>query len=114
MKNRGAGILLPIFSLPSAYGIGDVGPELRKFADMLQRCGQAYWQILPLNPTSQDKDHSPYNSISSMAGNPLFISPELLIDEGLLSSNQCDEYRVAAEDRVDYSAAERAAMRRIG
>jgi len=106
MKQRSAGILLPVFSLPSPYGIGDVGPELIKFADFLARAGQRYWQILPLNPTSKEKDHSPYNSISSMAGNPLFISPDLLREKGLLDESDIAACLLPAVAEADYENAE--------
>jgi 4-alpha-glucanotransferase len=81
---RGAGILLHISSLPSAYGIGDLGPEAYRFADFLAQAGQKYWQLLPLNPVEDAQSYSPYSSSSSMAGNVLFISPELLAKDGLL------------------------------
>ena len=84
LASRGSGILLPVFSLPSAFGIGNVGPGAHDFLDFLHRGRQHYWQILPLGPTSQVFGHSPYMSFSSLAGNPLFISPELLIKDGLL------------------------------
>ncbi len=81
---RGAGILLPIHSLPSPCGIGNIGPAALSFIDFLANAGQAYWQILPLGPTSPAFGNSPYMSCSSLAGNPLFISPELLLEQSLL------------------------------
>jgi len=105
MKQRSAGILLPVFSLPSPYGIGDVGPEMEKFADFLSRCGQRYWQMLPINPTSMEKDNSPYNSTSSMAGNSLFISPDLLVKKGWLDADQLAGYYAPFTDAVDYQSA---------
>lgn len=86
---RASGILLPIFSLPSDYGIGTFGKEAYAFVDMLKRAEQKYWQILPLCPTSYGD--SPYQSFSTFAGNPYFIDLELLIFEGLLSKEECDE-----------------------
>ena len=80
---RSSGILMPIFSLPSAYGIGTLGAEAYRFVDFLKKGGQSYWQILPLNPTNYGD--SPYQSFSSYAGNPYFIDIELLINEGLLT-----------------------------
>ena len=68
---RSAGILLPIFSLPSAYGIGSLGAEARAFANFLQDAGQSWWQILPVGPAGAG--NSPYTSESTFAGNPLFI-----------------------------------------
>ncbi|PKV62869.1 4-alpha-glucanotransferase [Pontibacter ramchanderi] len=84
IPKRSSGILLHITSLPSAYGIGDLGPEAYKFADLLAEAGQRYWQILPLNPTEIGSGNSPYSSHSAFAGNPLLISPERLVDDGLL------------------------------
>lgn len=77
---RGAGILLPITSLPSKYGIGCFSRSAYAFVDWLKEAGQSYWQILPLGPTSYGD--SPYQSFSTYAGNPYFISLEALIEEG--------------------------------
>ena len=83
---RSSGILLPIFSLPSPYGIGTLGNEAYRFVDFLEQAGQSYWQILPLNPTSFGD--SPYQSFSTFAGNPYFIDLDVLLHAGLLS---CDD-----------------------
>lgn len=83
---RKAGILLHITSLPSRYGIGDLGPESFAFADFLEDAGQTYWQILPISPTEESSGNSPYSGLSAFAGNILLISPELLVQEGLLQS----------------------------
>lgn len=85
---RGSGILLHITSLPSQYGIGDLGPSAYRFADYLASARQTYWQVLPLNPTNPACMHSPYSSTSAFAGNPLLISPEILAREGLLSDEE--------------------------
>ena len=85
---RTSGILMPIFSLPSKYGIGTLGREAYNFIDFLENAGQSYWQILPLNPTNYGD--SPYQSFSSYAGNPYFIVIEMLIEEGLLKSDEAD------------------------
>ena len=82
---RRSGILLHVTSLPSRFGIGDLGPEAYRFADFLHRSGQRLWQILPLVPTDTLKGNSPYSSSSAFAGNPLLISPERLVEEGFLS-----------------------------
>ncbi len=82
-RKRGAGILLPITSLPSRYGIGTMGKEAYAFADFLKKAGQTYWQILPVGPTSYGD--SPYQSFSTFAGNPYLIDLETLIEEGLLT-----------------------------
>lgn len=87
--NRAAGILLPITSLPSKYGIGCFSKSAYDFADWLKKAGQTYWQILPLGPTSYGD--SPYQSFSTFAGNPYFISLEALIEEGVLTKEECDE-----------------------
>ncbi|MEM3525833.1 MAG: 4-alpha-glucanotransferase, partial [Candidatus Jordarchaeaceae archaeon] len=72
MGRRGSGILLPILSVPSPYGIGDFGPGAYKFADFLAETKQSFWQILPLTPTDPALGNSPYNSSSAFAGNKLF------------------------------------------
>ena len=86
--NRSAGILLPITCLPSRYGIGCFSKEAYDFVDWLWQAGQSYWQILPLGPTSYGD--SPYQSFSTFAGNPYFISLEQLIEDGLLTEEECD------------------------
>ena len=85
---RSAGILLSISSLPSRYGIGCFSKSAYDFVDWLSESGQTYWQILPLGPTSYGD--SPYQSFSTFAGNPYFISLEALIEEGLLTQEECD------------------------
>ena len=80
---RSSGILLPLFSLPSPYGIGTMGLAAYDFADLLHAAGQRYWQMLPLGPTSYGD--SPYQSFSSYAGNPYLIDLDLLIEDGLLT-----------------------------
>lgn len=84
---RTAGILLSITSLPSEYGIGCFSKCAYDFIDWLREAGQTYWQILPLGPTSYGD--SPYQSFSTFAGNPYFISLEALIDEGVLTRGEC-------------------------
>lgn len=106
-NKRGAGILLHISSLPSPFGIGDLGSGAKEFANFLHRGGQKYWQILPLNPTEQGQGHSPYSSISSRAGNTLFISPELLSNEGLLSHDELQQYHLPGDSKINYAEAER-------
>lgn len=105
--SRSAGLLLPVTSLPSAFGIGDLGPEAHQFADFLSRSRQKYWQLLPLNPTEPGAGHSPYSTYSSMAGNTLLLSPEVLLEDGLLEPDDLDEYTLPVTDRVDYAEAER-------
>lgn len=83
---RGAGILLPISSLSSPYGIGTLGKDARKFIDRLHRAGQTYWQVLPVGPTSYGD--SPYQSFSAFAGNPYFIDLDTLARDGLLTARE--------------------------
>ncbi len=85
---RASGILLPISSLPSKYGIGCFSKEAYDFIDKLKEAGQSYWQILPLSPTSYGD--SPYQSFSSFAGNPYFIDLDALIEEGVLTKEECE------------------------
>lgn len=85
---KNAGILLPVASLPSPYGIGCFSKSAYDFIDWLREAGQTYWQILPLGPTSYGD--SPYQSFSTFAGNPYYISLEALIDEGVLTKEECD------------------------
>jgi 4-alpha-glucanotransferase len=84
MTRRGAGVLLHPTSLPSPYGIGDLGHGAYRFVDCLAEGRQQYWQLLPLTPTSPALGNSPYSCDSAFAGNPLLISPELLVHDGWL------------------------------
>ena len=84
---RASGILLPVSSLPSNYGIGAFSKSAYKFIDQLVRAGQSYWQILPLGPTSYGD--SPYQSFSTFAGNPYFIDLDELVKEGVLTRKEC-------------------------
>mgnify|MGYP003050989436 CR=1 FL=1 len=100
---RGAGILLPISSLPSPYGIGTLGADAHDFVNYLKLAGQTYWQVLPLGPTSYGD--SPYQSFSAFAGNPYFIDLDLLRQQGMLRQDELKhmEEPVAAAF-VDYRA----------
>ncbi len=98
---RTSGILLPVSSIPSAYGIGSFSKEAYEFVDFLERAGQSYWQILPLGPTGYGD--SPYQSFSTFAGNPYYIDLEELIEEGLLTKEQCEARDFGANEAyVDY------------
>lgn len=98
---RVSGILLPVASLPSAYGIGCFSREAYEFVDRLVEAGQSYWQILPLGPTSYGD--SPYQSFSTYAGNPYFIDPEDLIERGWITREKCDSYDFGGDpEYVDY------------
>lgn len=85
--NRSGGVLLSVTSLPSKYGIGCFSKSAYDFVDWLKEAGQTYWQILPLGPTSYGD--SPYQSFSTFAGNPYFISLEELVEEGMLTTEEC-------------------------
>ena len=98
---RASGILMPVTSLSSKYGIGCFSKEAYEFIDGLVKAHQSYWQILPLGPTSFGD--SPYQSFSTFAGNPYFIDLEELISEGLLSKEECEECDFGDDERVvDY------------
>ena len=99
--SRAAGILLSITSLPSRYGIGCFSQSAYDFVDWLKDAGQTYWQILPVCPTSYGD--SPYQSFSTFAGNPYFISLEQLIQEGVLTREECDAADFGSDaSSVDY------------
>ena len=101
MSERAAGILMPITSLPSEYGIGCFSKSAYDFVDWLKEAGQSYWQILPLGPTSYGD--SPYQSFSTFAGNPYFISLKELIREGVLKKEDCDKVNWGkTANSVDY------------
>src|SRR5688500_9712741 len=103
--SRGAGILLHISSLPSAFGIGDLGPEAEKFAEFLNQGGQRYWQILPINPTGEEQAYSPYSAVSAMAGNTLLISPEKMVKDEIINQQDIKKFLVANQGKVDYKEA---------
>lgn len=90
IHKRSGGVLLHITSLPSPFGIGDLGPEAYKFADFIHETGLTYWQILPLNPVEGKSGYSPYSGLSAFAGNPMLISPELLVKEKYLKEEDLD------------------------
>ncbi len=98
---RKSGILMPVASLPSPYGIGTFGKSAYEFVDKLKEAKQAYWQILPLGPTGYGD--SPYQSFSTFAGNPYFIDIDMLIEEGLLKSADLKGYDYGNNpQKVDY------------
>lgn len=99
---RSAGILLPVSSLPSPYGIGCFSQEAYDFVDWLKDAGQTYWQILPLGVTSYGD--SPYQSFSAFAGNPYFISLDELVKEGVLTAEECKKAKFGRKaDDIDYN-----------
>ena len=98
---RASGILMGISSVPSKYGIGCFSKEAYDFVDQLKKAGQQYWQILPLGPTGYGD--SPYQSVSTFAGNPYFIDLETLIDKKLLTKEECENCDWGgSESYVDY------------
>ena len=102
---RASGVLLPIFSLPSAYGIGCFSEEAYEFVDWLKQAGQTYWQILPLGPTGFGD--SPYQSFSTFAGNPYFVDPTDLIKRGYVTATDCEKAcPVTTDTAVDYQMLE--------
>ena len=98
---RSAGILLPVSSLPSKYGIGCFDKKAYEFIDYLKEAGQSYWQILPLGPTSYGD--SPYQSFSTFAGNPYYIDLNEFVMNGLLTREECEQAGFTDNDNVDYS-----------
>lgn len=98
---RESGILLPVSSLPSRYGIGSFSKEAYEFIDFLKKAGQKKWQVLPLGPTSYGD--SPYQSFSTFAGNPYFIDLDALIGWGLLGREECESFDFGQDEEcVDY------------
>ncbi|MBF0486124.1 MAG: 4-alpha-glucanotransferase [Candidatus Omnitrophica bacterium] len=107
MNERASGILCHISSLPSPYGIGDLGPEAYRFVDFLAKSKQKYWQVLPLNPTEDALGNSPYSSFSAFAWNTLLISPDILYEEGFLERKVLETIRSGECSDIDYSQAQR-------
>jgi len=103
-SRRVSGVLLHVTSLPSPYGIGDLGSAAYRFADFLARTHQRLWQVLPLGPVGFGA--SPYSSTSTFAGNPLLISPEPLLEHGLLTEDDLAPLTALPTDHVDYERVE--------
>ena len=101
-NSRKSGILCHITSLPNSFGIGDIGPSAYHFIDDLKSMGQQLWQILPTNPP--DKYNCPYSSSSAFANNPYLISIELLLNDGLLKSNDIIESNNFDKSRIDFNS----------
>jgi len=99
---RESGLLLHPTSLPGPYGIGEIGPQAKRFIQQLESAGQHLWQVLPLGPTSYGD--SPYQSPSTFAGNHLLISFDQLVKDGLLSASRLKKFPAFPEGRVDYGA----------
>ena len=97
---RSAGILLHPTSLPGVYGIGDLGDELVAFLDWAASAGIHLWQVLPLNPPGYG--NSPYNCLSSVGGNPALISPQRLLQDGLLTADSVARIPEFSAKRVEF------------
>jgi 4-alpha-glucanotransferase len=102
MRKRSSGMLLHVTSLPSNYGIGDLGPTAFRFVELLHKTNQSYWQILPLTPTNIKYGNSPYSAESIFAGNPLLISLEKMVEEGLLPDALISSRNNFPLNRVNY------------
>src|SRR5215468_1177993 len=101
--SRASGVLLHVSSLPGRFGIGDFGEEAYRFVDFLAEHQQHFWQVLPLGPTKSENGHSPYDALSAFAGNPLFISLEALVQDGLLPSIRLEEVTPFSEGTIHYA-----------
>ena len=107
---RSAGILLPVTSLPSRFGIGDFGPEAMKFGKFLHDAGQKIWQVLPMTTIDPGCGNSPYSPTSAFAGNHLLVSPEILADEGMITADELEKLSAKYDfaknpEKVDYESA---------
>jgi 4-alpha-glucanotransferase len=102
MDKRRSGLLLHLSSLPGNFGIGDLGPSAYEFADFLAEAGQTLWALLPTNPVGQHETFAPYGPYSAFAGNPLFVSPEALHRDGLLSEKDILEYPALDRRYTDF------------
>ncbi|MGW8195326.1 MAG: 4-alpha-glucanotransferase [Desulforhopalus sp.] len=99
---RSSGILAHLTSLPSPYGVGDIGPSSYNFIDFLVASEQSWWQFLPTGPTSSIFDNSPYMSTSAFAGSFLLLSPDLLFERGLISRSSLEDHPQFSPHQTDY------------
>ncbi|MDR2529341.1 MAG: 4-alpha-glucanotransferase [Synergistaceae bacterium] len=99
---RKSGVLLSVTSLPSKYGIGDLGPEASRFAEFLKKAGQRVWQVLPLTVVDGGSGNSPYSPPSAFAGNPLLISPKVMAASGLIGADDLKDAPAFTHGRIDY------------
>ncbi len=97
---KSCGVLLPIFSLPSKYGVGTMGKWAYKFIDLLKATGHSYWQMLPISQTGFGD--SPYASVCDFSGNPYFIDPEILRDKKLLTYRETEKF-IDKSEKIDYA-----------
>ncbi|MBW3671463.1 MAG: 4-alpha-glucanotransferase, partial [Acidobacteria bacterium] len=107
---RSSGILMHVTSMPSRFGIGDMGEESERFLRWMESSGQRVWQILPLNPTN--RGGSPYGALSAFAGNPWLIAPQRLLEQGLIGADDLPRKRKSPAVDFDAVAGERARMLR--
>ncbi|MGE4553341.1 MAG: 4-alpha-glucanotransferase [Desulfovibrionaceae bacterium] len=105
---RTSGVLLHFTSLPSPFGVGDMGPEAVRFAEFLAAAGQRWWQVLPVGPTAVSNGNSPYSTFSAFAGHPLLLSPERLAEAGRLAPSEVNLARQPAGPHADFRSAARA------
>jgi 4-alpha-glucanotransferase len=103
MAVRSAGLLLHVTSLPGRFQIGDLGPSAARFLEWSQSAGQSLWQILPLHPT--DGHDSPYSATSAFAGNPLLISPQRVVEDGLCTAKDLEDAPPARSGTVNFASA---------
>ncbi|MDR1658625.1 MAG: 4-alpha-glucanotransferase [Deltaproteobacteria bacterium] len=102
---RAAALSVHITSLPSPYGVGDLGPSAHQFLDLLHRAGFHYWQVLPVNPTAPALGNSPYSAYSAFAGYELLISPDLMVSDGWLTAGEAAAAQLPAGRSVDFNRA---------
>ncbi len=105
INERRSGVLLHITSLPAPHGIGNLGPAAYQFANFMKKAGLTYWQLLPLNPVEGASGYSPYSGLSAFAGNPLLISPELLVKSRLLERDDLNSRFKFDDEQVDFDKA---------
>lgn len=102
---RAAALLFHPSSLPSPYGVGDLGPAAHRLVPFLKRAGFHYWQMLPLSPTSPGLGNSPYSAFSAFAGNTLLLSPDLMVRDGWLTESEARAAQIQPTDQVDFPRA---------
>ncbi len=102
---RRCGVLMHVSSLPCRHGLGDFGPQAHEFIDFLAGSGQSLWQMLPLAPVNAGAGNSPYSSYSAFGGNTLFISPDLLVRQGILRAHDVERPPLFPRERADHGAA---------
>lgn len=106
LRGRSYGILLHVTSLPSPFGVGDVGPAAREFVKVLSTLGKPFWQVLPLTQTGGATSYSPYSGPSAYAMNTLLISPEDLAEEGLVDKALVERMKRPPRPKAEYGVAE--------